>query len=105
MDMNLDFIAKLIGSLALVIGLMLVTLYVMKRQGFSVNGFVQVENSVNVGPKERIMLVKCGNEQILIGVTSTNIRTLHVLDSDAVNPELVAENKKSKDELLKAGNS
>jgi len=80
--MDLDLIVKLIGSLAVVIGLLLATLYIMKRQGFAVNDAVHIQTSVSVGPKERIMLVKCGQEQILVGVTSSNIRTLHILESE-----------------------
>lgn len=82
MDLDLDLIVKLIGSLAVVIALLLATLYVMKRQGFAVNETVHIETSVSVGPKERIMLVNCGQKQILVGVTISNIRTLHVFETE-----------------------
>lgn len=94
----MNFIAKLVGSMVLVIGLLLVTLYVMKalmkHKKFSIAGHIQIENTLSVGPKERIVLLKCGTEQILIGVTSTNIRTLHVLDADARDKSYEAANEK-----------
>lgn len=81
--MDLDLIIKLIGSLALVVGLLLATLFLLKRQGLVSSDSVQVESSVSVGPKERILLIRCGEQQILVGATTANIRTLHVLGTEA----------------------
>lgn len=41
---------------------------------------LRIVGGLNIGNREKIMLVQVGEKQILVGVTSTNINTLHVLD-------------------------
>ena len=53
-------------------------------------GVIHVLASQALGAKERVMLVDVAGRQLVIGVTATQIRTLHVLDQplpEASQPE------------------
>lgn len=41
---------------------------------------INVLASKAVGPKERIMLVEVANTQLVIGMTSSNVQTLHIFE-------------------------
>ena len=41
---------------------------------------LKIIGGLNIGNREKLMLIQVGEKQILIGVTSTNIQTLHVLE-------------------------
>jgi len=43
-------------------------------------GSLQVQANVTLGPKERAVLVKVGDAQILLGVAPGRVNTLHVLE-------------------------
>lgn len=75
--------------LTTVVGLMLVLsiigglAWLIKRTGrfsSSANGAIKVLAAMPLGPRERAVLLEVGDEQILVGVTSQHIQTLHVLD-------------------------
>ncbi len=75
--------------LTTVVGLMLVLsiigglAWLIKRTGRfsnSANGAIKVLAAMPLGPRERAVLLEVGDEQILVGVTSQHIQTLHVLD-------------------------
>lgn len=63
-----------------------------------VQGQVKVLSGVPMGPRERVVLLQVGETQLLIGVTPSQIHTLHVLDTpldpdeaeSAVAPAFVA---------------
>jgi flagellar protein FliO/FliZ len=59
---------------------------------------LKIIGGLNIGNREKIMLVQVGDKQILVGVTTTNIRTLHVLDDNVpiTNSVPVGENFASK---------
>lgn len=89
------YIVKILGSLMLVILMMVVLLYLMKRFSFKSNmihGSVRIISALNIGPRERIMLIQAGDEQILVGSTPSSIRALHVL---ADNVDTSESNKDS----------
>ena len=74
----MDVLFALIAVLALVF----VLAWGMRRmQGFAGGGnhHVRVIAQVALSTRERLMLVEVAGEQILLGVGSTGIRTLHVL--------------------------
>lgn len=52
---------------------------------------INVLASKAVGPKERIMLVEVANTQLVIGMTSSNVQTLHIFEQ----PISVEQNEKS----------
>jgi len=55
------------------------------RGGFSRGGGarIQVLGAQSLGPKERAVLVRVGDTDILVGVSSTNVNTLHVFPAGA----------------------
>lgn len=45
---------------------------------------------MNLGTRERIALLDVGGKQILVGITPSTIRTLHVFDEPVADPENLA---------------
>lgn len=45
---------------------------------------------MNLGTRERIALLDVGGKQILVGITPSTIRTLHVFDEPVASPEDMA---------------
>ena len=76
-----------LGKLAVALVFVLVVFWafakLMKKmqvgQGGAHNG-LQIVGALSLGQRERVVVVQAGSEQILLGVTSTQINTLHVLD-------------------------
>lgn len=67
--------------LALIILLIVLTVYVLKKTmvvRLTGNQQMKVINQISVGSKERLLLLEINKETILIGVTPHNISTLHV---------------------------
>lgn len=53
------------------------------------NNAIKVVSVMALGARERLALVEVGGQQILLGITPSAIRTLHVFDEpvvDASNP-------------------
>lgn len=50
------------------------------------NNAIKVVSVLAIGARERIALVEVGQQQILLGITPTAIRTLHVFDEPVVDP-------------------
>lgn len=58
--------------------------WLLRRTGrfqSSVNGEMKIITSLALGPRERAVLLQVGDQQILVGVTSQNVQTLHILDT------------------------
>jgi flagellar protein FliO/FliZ len=76
-----------LGRLAIALVFVLIVFWafarIMKRmqvgQGGATNG-LKVVGALSLGQRERIVVVQAGSEQILLGVTATQINTLHILD-------------------------
>ncbi|MDX1252226.1 MAG: flagellar biosynthetic protein FliO [Gammaproteobacteria bacterium] len=78
------------GSLLQVtLGLALVLLiiggmaWMLRRYGklkSSTDGSLKVLSGLSVGPRERVILMQVGEEQVLIGVAPGRVQTLHVLE-------------------------
>lgn len=67
--------------LALIILLIIVTVYLLKKTmtvGLAGNQCIKVMNQISVGSKERLLLLEVNKETLLIGVTPQAISTLHV---------------------------
>lgn len=74
---------KLIGGLALVVLLIFFLSWLLKRTGrFAApgGGRLRVLAGVQVGHRERVVLLKAGDKQLLVGVAPGRVQTLHVLD-------------------------
>jgi flagellar protein FliO/FliZ len=70
-------------SLVLVLGAIFALAWLLRRvQGFrsGASGALQLQAGLQVGPKERVLLVRAGDKQLLIGVAAGQVRTLLVFD-------------------------
>ena len=68
-------------GLAAIIGLIFVLSLFVKRFGsgtFATNTQLKIISSMPLGTRERIVLIDAGGQQLLLGITPTNINTLHV---------------------------
>ena len=72
-SLGLIFILIMIFSLA----------WFMKKMGYTNltgQGQLKIIATLNLGQKEKIALIQVGQQQLLVGMTATQINTLHVLD-------------------------
>lgn len=72
-SLGLIFILILIFSMA----------WFMKKMGYTNltgQGQLKIIATLNLGQKEKIALIQVGQQQLLVGMTATQINTLHVLD-------------------------
>lgn len=82
-----NYLLQVVGSLFLVIFVLLGVMVLLKRfntLGASTGGYIQVLASTPLGQRERAVLLKVGNDQILVGVASGNVTTLHHLSEPVV---------------------
>jgi flagellar protein FliO/FliZ len=83
-------LVQLLFGLLLVVGLIFALAWLMRRVQRGVPGNAQVIELVGsraIGPRDRLVLVQVGNEQILLGVTPGRITPLHVLNEPVQVPE------------------
>jgi flagellar protein FliO/FliZ len=70
-------------SLLLVLGAIFALAWLLRRvQGFRAggSGVLQLQGGLQVGPKERVLLIRAGDKQLLVGVAAGQVRTLLVFD-------------------------
>ncbi|MGN7739760.1 flagellar biosynthetic protein FliO [Pseudomonas sp. 22526] len=76
-------LAQLVLGLLLVVGLIFFLAWLLRRvqqAGPAGKGqVIELVGSRALGPRDRLMLVQVGNEQILLGLTPGTITALHVL--------------------------
>ncbi len=82
------------GSLLLVLGLLGGLLWGLKRMqaGVSLSGGVrqlQVIEAVSVGPRQKIVLVRVGGREVLVGVSPTQLTALGTWPASTDDSELV----------------
>jgi len=90
-------LSKLLFGLLLVIGFILLLAWLLRRlQQMNPRGtqVIKLISSQALGPRERLVLVQVGGEQILIGLSGGRITPLHVMqepvhlpDAEPANPE------------------
>lgn len=84
-------LSQMLLGLVLVIGLIFVLAWLVRRvqqqAGLRGNGVIRMVASQAVGPRERLLLVQVGGEQILLGLTPGEINALHVLKEPVHLPE------------------
>ena len=81
---------QLLLGLLLVIALIFVLAWVMRRVqrvGPNSGQVIELISSRALGPRDRLMLVQVGQEQILLGITPGRITPLHVLKEPVQVPE------------------
>jgi len=77
-----DYFLQIVLSLVLVLLIIFLSAWMLRRYGRYpgvADGNLKVLGALSVGQRERIMLLQVGKEQILVGVTSSRISTLHQL--------------------------
>lgn len=82
-------LAQVTVSLLLVLAAVFAAAWAMRRlKGFGrlAPGAIEVVADVALGPKERAVLVQVGSKQLLLGVASGQVNTLHVLDEPVAVP-------------------
>jgi flagellar protein FliO/FliZ len=76
-----DSLGQTLFGLAIVIGLLLASLWLIKRlsapRGAAAG--LKVLGAVPVGPRERVVLVEIAGQVLVLGVTASSVRTLHVV--------------------------
>ena len=85
-----DYFGQIVISLVLVLLIIFVSAWMLRRFGRFpgvADGQLKVLGALSVGQRERILLLQVGDEQILVGVTSSRISTLHHLNSPVEIPE------------------
>ncbi len=83
-------LAQMVFGLLLVVGLIFFLAWLLRRmQSTAVKGgqVIEIVGSRAIGPRDRLLLVLVGKEQILIGHTPGSIETLHVLAEPVEVPE------------------
>lgn len=77
-----DYFVQILFSLILVLLIIFVAAWLLRRYGRFpgvADGNLKVLGALSVGQRERILLLQVGKEQVLVGVTSSKISTLHHL--------------------------
>jgi len=88
---------KLLLGLLLVIGLIFLLAWLLRRMqqlNPRSNQAIKLISTQALGPRERLVLVQVGSEQVLVGLSAGRITPLHVLkepvhlpDAEPANPE------------------
>lgn len=89
-------LANLLGGLTLIIVLIYGLSWFVKRfaqGGFMHNPSMKIVSALPLGTRERLILVDVGGKQLLLGVTASQINTLHVFDEPIVQTEKVPTEK------------
>ena len=93
---NMDVLG-LITSLLIVLGLIVVSAFVLKKFNFAQSNVqgMKVITSLSLGTKERLYVVEVNDQQLLLGVTSQQITLIEKLEqpikaNSAINAEIPA---------------
>ena len=78
---NVDAGSMILSLIAVLVAIVVVAWILKKLQvgGLAVNG-LKVVTSLNLGSKERLVVVQVGEKQLLLGVTGQQINLLDTLD-------------------------
>jgi flagellar protein FliO/FliZ len=77
--------------------------WLLRRTGrfqATANGEMKIITSLALGPRERAVLLQVGEQQILVGVTSQNVQTLHILETPVNNSTIKSSSNTSFSEKL-----
>ena len=88
---GVDVILQLVLSLALVIGIIILFAWLMRRAGGlhgQAGGTLRILGGLSLGTREKLVLVKVGETQLLLGVAPGQVRKLHVLDTPIAQESL-----------------
>ncbi len=80
-------LAQVFLGLLLVIGMIVGVAWLARRFGnfqTAASGALRVVGGLSMGPRERVVLVQVGDQQLLLGVAPGRVSTLHVLDKPLI---------------------
>ncbi len=83
-------ILSLGASMIIIVGLIVLLGWLYSRSRFiggGSNDLINVVATRAVGPKERLVVVEVADQQLLVGMTPSGMRTLHVLDRPVAESE------------------
>lgn len=78
-----EYFGQIVLSLVLVLLIIFISAWLLRRYGRFpgvAEGNLKVLGALSVGQRERILLLQVGEDQILVGVTSSRISRLHQLE-------------------------
>jgi flagellar protein FliO/FliZ len=84
--MNISYVAQILVSFLVVIGFIFFMAWLMRRSGrfgYGSGQVIKIISSMSLGMREKILVIEVGGANIVVGVAPGQIRTLHVLDSNA----------------------
>ena len=93
------YLFQVFGSLLLVFGCLFGLAFLMRKLNgmpMSDRKLIQIVGSAKVGSREKIVLLKAGELELLVGVAAGSVRTLHVF-SDGENSQLDLNGSSSDD--------
>jgi len=83
-DVMMTSMLKMLFGLSVIIILIFVSAWLFKRLGKNIvvpSESLKIIANISMGSKERVVLVKVGEEQLLLGVSPGRIQMLHLLKS------------------------
>lgn len=95
-------IPQMILALLVVFGLLSMLAFVARRmtsRGQSNHNKLKILSSLPIGSKEKLLLVQCGEQELLLGVTQNNIQPLLSAAPEATNKLAVHNGAPNNDEL------
>lgn len=74
-------LVRMVVSLAAVLALVAGLAWLLRRfrGGQLQGGLIQIVSGLSLGPKERVVLLRVGDEEVLVGLTPSGISPLHVM--------------------------
>ena len=83
-------LVRMVLSLAAVLGVVWGLAWLAKRlrQGGAARaGMIEILSGVSLGTRDKVVLLRVGGEQVLVGVSPAGMRALHVIRDGAPPPE------------------
>lgn len=77
---------RMVVGLAVVLGLLAATAWVSRRFRAGTGargGAIEILTGLSLGNRERVVLLKVGSDQVLVGISPSGLRTLHVIGQPA----------------------
>ena len=82
-------LVNMISGLLVVLAIFFFIAYLLKRLsgvGTISRGYIKIIDALHLGTREKLLLVKVADTYMVLGISSGNINTLHVLDKDLPEP-------------------
>ncbi len=79
---------KIALSLAFIVGLILVVAGFMKKRTATGSEILKTLGYLNLGPRKGIAIIKAGEEILLVGITTNDLKLLKTIPESALENEL-----------------